>query len=216
MTLPERHLRIGVLMLALVLLVVAGAALFTASASHVVVDDPDDTRSPLDVRRVEVFGEKKPRWQVVTWPRWTTAGIWDAGYAMIMLDTIAGERADYYVLVGSHGRGLYAALFRDRRTKRDIKIADIRRVGRGDRKSFFVRIPLWRVNIGPNRVFYRWRVQTLFTGEGCRRACFDFAPEVGAIVEPLPIVTPTPTPTPTPTVTPTGSPSPSPSPSPSN
>ena len=197
--------RTVLLVVVLATLAVAGASLFSALASHVFVDDLNDTPGPLDVRSVELLGDKKPRWKVITWPRWTTAQVWDSGYATIMLDTFSGERSDYYILVGSNGRGLYAELFRDRRTKRDLKIADIQRVGRSDRESFYVRIPLWRVKIGPSRVFYRWRVQTMYTGYRCRLVCFDLAPDAGAVVEPLPLVTPTPTPTIT------GSPSPSPS-----
>jgi hypothetical protein len=193
------------MVVALTALAVGGASLFSAHASHVAVDDLNDTRGPLDVRRVELTGQKRPRWKVITWPRWTISDIFDKGYSVIFLDTFSGERADYFILVGSSGSGLYVELFRDRRTKRDLKIADIRRVGRGDRRSFYVRIPLGRLKIGPARTFYRWRVETLFTGERCRRVCFDLVPDAGAIVEPLPIVTPTPAPTIT------GSPSPTPS-----
>ena len=188
-------------------LAVAGASLFSALAAHVAVDDLDDTRGPLDVRRVELVGEKHPRWKVITWRRWTTRDVFDTGYSMILLDTVSTGRADYFILVGSSGNRLYAELFRDRVGKPDRKIADIRRVGRIDRKSFYVRLPLWRVKLGPNRAFYRWRVQTLFTGKHCRRVCFDLVPEAGAIAEPLP--RPTPTATPTPSITESPSPIPS-------
>jgi hypothetical protein len=50
-----------------------------------------------------------------------------------------------------------------------------------------VRIPLNRLNIGPSRRFYRWRVQTLFTGQGCGRVCFDPVPGPGRMyIQPLP------------------------------
>ena len=189
------------------MLAVAGASLFSALASHVAVDDLDDTRGPLDARRVELIGEKHPRWKVITWRRWTARDVFDTGYSMILLDTVSDRRADYFILIGSSGKRLYAELFRDLRGKPDRKIADIRRVGRSDRKSFYVRIPLWRVRVGPNRAVYRWKVQTLFTGKRCRRVCFDLVPDAGAIVEPVPL--PKPTPTPTPTITESPSPTPS-------
>lgn len=197
-------------MIAIVAVVVAVAAAgtfgFAAFANHLPVADTNDTSGPLDVRTVEVFGSKQPRWKVITWPRWTTAGLFDAGYAMVFIDTIGTERADYYILVGSAGTHLYADIFRDRQGKKDYKVFSVSRIGRADKKSFYVRIPLSKLKVGARRVVFRWRVQTLFTGDRCRRVCFDLAPDEGMVSEPLPFATPSPTPTPTPTPTATPSP----------
>ena len=152
-----------------------------------------------------MIGQEKPRWKVITFTRWTTAQIFDTGYGMIYLDTFGGQRADYYILVGSFGGRLYADLYRDRAEKRDIYVSAVSRVGRGDKSSFYVRLALRRMRIGERRTFFRWRAETLFTGDGCRRVCFDPVPDTGLVTEPLPLETPPPTPTPTPTPTPSPS-----------
>lgn len=184
-----------------------GALFLSASASHVPVNDPKDTRGLLDIRSVEVVDQEQPRWKVTTWSRWTTTQVFDYGYGTIYLDTRATPRPDYYILVGSAGTRMYAHLYRDRATKSDRYLGELRRVGRDDKRSFFVRIALKRLKVGDQRGFYRWRAESLFTGEGCRRVCFDPAPDDGFVSEPLPLVTPLPTPTPSATATPTPTPS---------
>lgn len=62
------------------------------------------------------------------------------------------------------------------------------------------------MRIGERRLVYNWYVQTMFTGERCRRVCFDLVPDQGVVAEPLPVVTPTTTPTTSPTPSPTQSP----------
>ena len=176
--------------------VTAGVLAFGAAANHLSPDDPNDTRGPLDVQKVEMDGTDFPRWRVVTFGGWTAAEMFDAGYITIVLDTFGSSRVDYYVLVGSNGRQLYGHLWRDRTNKRDFKVGTID-LWRTDRSEVSVRIPLGKMKIGEQRPFYRWRVETIFTGERCRRVCFDFVPDEGRIVEPLPIA-PSPTVTPTP------------------
>ena len=198
----RRTARRGIPLVAVLVLVSAVSAFWlAASASHLPVADANDTRGPLDVRRVEVLGQKRPRWKVITWSTWTTAQIFDTGYGTIYLDTFGNQRADYYILVGSFGHRLYANLYRDRAEKRDIFLRSLDRVGRSDKSSFYVRVALAGLRVGERRTFYRWRAETMFTGDRCRRVCFDPAPDVGSVTEPLPVVTPTPTPTPSPSTT---------------
>ena len=194
-------------------LIVAGAVAATlvavgASASHVEVVDPADTRGPLDVRVVRPAGSLTPRWKVITFGSWTTKQIWDFGFITINIDTIGTPRADYYIVVGSLGSRLFGELWRDRISKRDYRVSGVR-VWRADRSSATAKIPLEAMDFGPQRLTYSWYVQTMFTGERCRRVCFDLVPDQGVIEEPLPVVAPTPTPTPS--ATQTASPSPSPS-----
>jgi hypothetical protein len=189
---------------------VAGAFLFTASASHLPVSDPDDTKGLYDVREVNVRGTEKPRWKVITWREWTTAEVFDYGFSTIYIDTFGTPRPDYYILVGSLGSRLFAELFRDRVDRKDIDLGAVSRIGRSDKSSFYVRIRLRRMRVGANRALFRWRVETMFTGEHCRRVCFDHAPDTGTVVEPLPIPTPTVTPTPTPSPTSSQGPKPKP------
>lgn len=180
--------------------VAAVSVAFVAAASHLDVTDPNDTRGPLDVGRVESFGETQPSWKIVTFSSWSRAAIFDTGYVTVLFDTRAGPQPDYYVLVGSLGRRLYADLWRDRASKPDRRVAGVK-VWRADSASVSIKLPLDRMVIGSERTFYGWSVETLFTGERCRRVCFDFAPDEGAVVEPLPVPTPAVTITPSPSPT---------------
>lgn len=173
-----------------------------ASADHLPVTDANDTRGPLDIRRVEVTGKKRPIWKVTTYGRWSAAKIWDFGFITVFLDTVDSPRPDFYILIGSRGSHLYADLWRDRANKPDVKVGDLRRVWRTNRSAVSVRLPLSRVKIGRKRTFFRWFVESLFTGDRCRRVCFDLAPNDGPVVEPLPVETPPPSPTPSVTVSP--------------
>jgi hypothetical protein len=196
--------RSGLRVVILVSVAVAGAAslAFMASANHLDVTDPNDTRGPLDVRVVESNGRNRPSWKIITFSRWSRPEIFDAGYVTVLLDTRRAARPDYYILVGSRGTRLYADLWRDRESKPDYRVAKVK-VWRADKKSVSVKVPLKLMIVGTQRTFYRWTVETIFTGERCTRVCFDFVPDEGAVVEPLPVPSPTPTVTTTPSPSPT-------------
>ncbi len=182
-----------------------------ASASHVDATDPNDTRGLLDVRTVDHLGRSRPGWKVFTFSSWSRQDIFDSGYITVLLDTRQTARPDYYILVGSMGTHLYADLWRDRERHPDFRVAAVK-VWRPNNTSVAVRVPLKRMVVGEDRIFYRWSIETIFTGERCTRVCFDNVPDDGAVVEPLPVRTPTPTPTVSPTVSPTVTITPSPSP----
>lgn len=198
--------RLHVRLIAILIAALMGAAgiAFMASASHLDVGDPDDTRGRLDVQTVQTGGAKRPRWRIITFSSWSSRDLWDTGFVTVLLDTRKRIRPDYYILIGSKGTHMYAHLWRDRATKGDFKVSKVK-VWRPDRSSVSVKVPLRKMLIGNRRTFYRWSVETLFTGPRCIRVCFDFVPNEGAVVEPLPApsptvtITPTPTPTPTPT-----------------
>ncbi len=178
-----------------------------ARADHVVVQDMNDTNGLLDIRRAEVAGPRRPRFQVTTFERWRVGEIFDLGFTLVQLDTISTPRFDYYALVRSDGSRLRASLWRDRVSKRDYRIARLT-AWRLDRANVVVRVPLRLMRIGGRRVTYGWIVETIFTSDECRRTCLDFAPDEGRIDEPLPLPAPTVTPTVTPTPTITQSPAP--------
>ena len=194
--------RLGLVSVVVALATTAGL-LFSASASHLPVADPDDTRGLLDISRVEVEGTNRPKWKVITFPRWSTAEIFDYGYALVLIDTFNGQRPDYYILVGSLGSRLYADLFRDRESKKDVHVSALSLLGRADDRSFYVRLPLKKMKVGEQRTFFRWRIETLFTGDRCHNVCFDKAPDTGLVSEPLPLPTTSPSPSVTPTPSPT-------------
>lgn len=148
--------------------------------------DPRDTRGPLDVARVRTaLGSRTPVWSVRTHGTWATRPIWDRGYAIVWLDTRGGPQPNHYALLRSTGGGVSGALYRVR-AGRDVRMGSLR-TWRPNRRGISVRIPLARLRVGPNRAFYRWSVQTVFTGPNCRRVCFDPVPGPGRMfVQPLP------------------------------
>lgn len=185
------------------------AALLTsllASARHVDVRDPNDTRGALDIKRVAMADGRTAKWRIRTWQSWKVAELWDAGFFLVYLDTFGGSRADYYALVRAAGREMVGALYRDREGKRDIKIRSLRARHPAPR-LVDVSVPMGKVRRRGSRVF-RWYTLTLFSNKRCKRFCFDRAPNNGWISEPGPAPSPTvPPPTPTlPTPTPTPNP----------
>ena len=199
---------------ALAVCVVAAAVVpFVASADHGDLVDRNDTRGPFDVRRVDVGGGRLPRYDVVTFPRWDVAQVWDRSYALVYFDTFGGDAPDYYVLVRSDGYRMRASLYRDKLRKKDRILAEVKAWKPG-RRSFAVRVPLRKMRFPEQRLVYHWWVVTLHTGKSCRKVCFDRAPDTGKVTEPAPGAGQSPTPTPSITIpTPTLSPSASPSPS---
>lgn len=191
--------------LALCALVAAASVPLVASADHTGVRDPNDTKGPFDVRRVTVEGARRPRYDVVTFARWSVSRIWDRSYALLYFDTFGGEAADYYVLVRSDGHRMRARLYRDKARKKDRPLAFVK-AWRPGKRSFAVRAPLAKMKFPDERLVYYWWVQTLHSGPGCKNVCFDRAPNAQRVAEPVPGAEQSPTPTPTITVpTPTTS-----------
>ena len=187
-----------------------------ATAQHAVVEDGNDTRGTLDVRRVKLDFTSRPRWTIGTWGPWTVGQVWDRGYFLVHLDTFGSPRMDYYAFIRSDGYAMRGSLVRDRESRPDYTVSSVK-ASKGSRSTLRVRFPLSKMRIGRQRLSYRWNVQTILSGSRCATSCFDFAPDRGAVEEPIPgRVSPTPTPTitvtPTPTVTITPTPAPTDSP----
>jgi hypothetical protein len=159
-------------------------------AHHVDPRDRNDTRGPLDVKKVNVARRRTPRFEIITWRGWTARRIWDHGFALVRLDTFGSSRFDYYALVRSTGSGLRGDVFRDRERRPDRRLFAVRTT-KGSRRSFKVRIPLRRLRMSKSRTMYRWEIQTLFVGSRCRRTCFDFVPDQGPVRERNPFATTT-------------------------
>jgi len=176
-------------------LLVAALPVLLALASHRHVRDDNDVKGRLDLRKVSIYG--RPRvWNIQTYDGWSSRSIWDRGYLLVHLDTLGGERFDYYALVSSDGRGMEGVLFLDRAKKSDYRVTKLA-AWRSSRRGVKMRIPLHKTRIGEGRDFFRWQIRTLFTGRGCRRSCIDFAP-VAPVKEPLGQVQSSPTPSPSP------------------
>lgn len=176
-----------------------GAVIALAAPSfHGDIDDPNDTKGVLDVRRVRLDHEGGTEVTVITFARWTPASIWDRGNAYIFLDTAAQEVPEYFVLVRSTGSDLQASLWRDRRHGRDVLLRKLT-VRRKSPDGVSVSIPVKSLEFGPARESYSWWAATTFTSRLCRRTCVDRAPDSGAVEQWRPGMSPTP-PTPSPSV----------------
>jgi hypothetical protein len=194
---------------ALALLTVAGvtaAALAGDTSTRAQVEDPNDTKGMLDVRRVWFEPEGgPPGWTIVTFSPWTEELTRDRGYVFVYLDTTGGQRFDFYALILSNEHRLSGSLWRDPTRGPDVRISGLI-VKRDSDLSVSVRIPLGPVDIGAFRTMYRWTVVTTFTGRVCRATCVDRVPDEGAFEQPIGSPTPTTTPTVSPTVSPSLSP----------
>ena len=191
--------------------VVTAVALASGPSPRAQVQDPNDTRGLLDVRRVWFEPEiHPPRWTVVTYLPFTAEQTRDRGYVFVYLDTFGDEGFDYYALILSNGRHLSGSLWREPRRGPDVRLIGL--VVRHDSDTeVSVRIPLGQLDVGAFRTVYRWSVVTTFVGRNCRATCIDRVPDEGTFEQPIGSLTPTPTtsPTATPTPTPTLTPSPS-------
>ena len=162
----------------------------SARASHLNLKDGNDATGPLDVKEVNVWGNSPPRWRIFTYNGWSTAQLWDQGYIVVYFDTygpLKGKyaRYDYYALLSSNGYRMKGRLFRDFKSRRDVRIGKLGTTKPG-RRSVSVRIPVKRkMKIGEGRAAYRWYVRTISNGSGCGHVCMDRAPNDGGVVEPL-------------------------------
>ncbi len=194
----------GIAPFALVAATVVGVAVVAMAAGPVVpgpraqVDDPNDTRGPLDIRRVwfEDPADAPPNWTIVTYGPWHPKRLYDRGFTFVFLDTTGTDRAEYYVLIRSVGRALAGSLWRDPKRGGDIKLLPIG-VTRSSNASLTLEIPLRKLEVGPFRTYYGWYAVTTFTGRVCRATCIDRTPDTGAFDQPIGIPSPTPTGSPT-------------------
>ena len=162
-----------------------------ASARHTSVPDPNDTRGKLDIQEVTVEGSnKRPRWVVLTYERWTVEDIWDIGFATVHLDAYGDGAFDYYVIVRSDGSRLIASLYRDRDNKRDRFLRNVP-ADKPTRRTLEVSVPLSTIRVR-NSGTYRWFARSLFTSGRCQDTCIDRAPDSGAVSETVPDPLPTP------------------------
>ena len=173
-----------------------------AGAHDADITDANDTPGKLDIREVRL-GHKTgpPRWSIVTFGEWGTKQIWDRGYLIVMLDTRRGVAPEHYLLVRSAGTTLVGSLWRIRTVGPDSFLGPVP-VRRWSLRSATVQVGLARLEFGASRSFYRWWAETLFTGDLCRRTCHDRAPDVDAVLQWRPGMSPSPSPSPS------GSPSP--------
>jgi hypothetical protein len=157
-----------------------------ARADPTVITDPNDSMG-LDISRVTLAADVPPPvWTIRTFRSWTITKIWDRGYFNVELDTVAGALPEYRATIRSNGRRMLATLYHLRHDGKSMAIARLK-AHKVDARSVAVRIPLSKLNFGPDRSVYKWDVVTSFTSAKCSGGvCFDRAPDSGTARQPLP------------------------------
>jgi hypothetical protein len=157
-----------------------------ASADPSVLTDPNDS-SGLDVSRVTLAADVPPPvWTIRTFRSWTIPKLWDRGYFMVELDTIAGASAEYRAVARSNGKQMVGALYHIRNDGKNVQIGKLR-THKVDARSVSIQVPLSKLAIGPDRTSYKWDVLTSYTSAKCAHGvCFDRAPDSGSVEQPLP------------------------------
>ena len=174
--------------------VVTAVALAAGPSSRAQVQDPNDTRGLLDVRRVWFEPEvHPPRWTVVTYLPFAAEQTRDRGYVFVYLDTIGDEGFDYYAVILSNGRHLSGSLWREPKRGPDVRLMGLD-VRHDSDTEVSVRIPFGQLDVGGFRTVYRWSVVTTFAGRNCRATCIDRVPDEGTFEQPIGTLTPTPRP----------------------
>jgi RTX calcium-binding nonapeptide repeat (4 copies) len=136
--------------------------------------DPNDASGFLDVKQVRSSaGDPTPNWEVVTRPKWTLKAMWDHGYVIVFADTRGNVAPDYFVLAYSVGNDLRGSLYREMQNGGEVRLGGVF-VGKSGPRSLVLRLPL--DDVVRDRPFFRWSVQTLFTGKKCHIVCFDRSP----------------------------------------
>jgi hypothetical protein len=175
---------------------------FVAGAHDTDLTDPDDARGKLDIRRVALEHEgQPPRWTIVTFGRWRTYEMWDRGYLEVLIDTRRSTNPEYYLLLRADRWTLNGSLWRIHAYGPDSYLGTVT-VGRPSLRSVTVQVALWRLQFPETRDFYRWRVHTVVTSDGCPRTCHDHAPNGAWVLQWRPGRSPTPTFTSTSTASP--------------
>lgn len=143
--------------------------------------DPSDVRGPLDVAAVDTsLGGSPLSFRISVRGRIRAARVWDQGYAVVSFDTRGGDELDVHALVGWKKRRPFGLFLREG-SRSPAGRLKARRAGRS---GVLVKVPVSRLGMDPQRLYYRWSAQTMYTGRGCR-PCFDGAPEGGAYPQPL-------------------------------
>lgn len=146
------------------------------------IGDPDDTRGILDVRQVTAtLGVSPSSWRIGTFSRASKRRLWDEGYFVVSIDSRGDPAFDLHVLVKSSGRRLRALILRQG-GRQAIGRAG---AGRPGGRAVVVRVSPERLEIAPERPYFRWSVRSIFTAKGCR-PCVDVVPAAGEGAFPQP------------------------------
>lgn len=144
--------------------------------------DPNDTRGILDVRHVTAtLGVSPSTWRIDTFGRASKRRLWDEGYFVVSFDTRGDAGFDFHVLAKSSGRRMRALILRDG----GRNAVGRARAGRPGGRSVLIRVAPERLEIPPERSYFRWSVRSILTAPRCR-PCIDVVPPAGEGAFPQP------------------------------
>ena len=143
--------------------------------------DPADTRGPLDIALVDApTGQGSSTWRVSVRSRVKAMRLWDEGYVLLSFDTEGGEEFDVHAVARWERRRALGLLIRDGARSPSGRV----RVRRSGGRGVLVTVSLGQLGLDPQRLYYRWAAESIFTGPGCR-PCFDTVPGAGGYPQPL-------------------------------
>jgi hypothetical protein len=143
--------------------------------------DAADTRGPLDIALVDPPGDQSSTtWRVSVRGRIKPMRLWDEGYALLSFDTAGGEEFEVHAVVRWERRRALGLLIRDGSRSASGKV-QVRRAGP---RGILVTVPLGQLGLDPQRLYFRWAAETIFTGPGCR-PCLDGVPDARGYPQPL-------------------------------
>ena len=143
--------------------------------------DPADTRGPLDISLVDApIDPSSATWRISLRSRIKAMRLWDEGYVLLSFDTEGGEEFDVHALVRWERRRARGLLIRDGARSASGHVG----VRRSGSRGVFVTVSAGQLGLDPQRVYYRWAAETIFTGPGCR-PCFDSVPDSRGYPQPL-------------------------------
>lgn len=148
------------------------------------IEDPNDTRGVLDVRLVATtLGVSPSSWRIGTFGRASKRRLWDEGYFVVSVDSRGDPGFDLHVLVKSSGRRMRALILREGGRQAIGRTG----AGRPGGRAVLVRVAPERLEVPPERAYFRWSVRSILTAPRCR-PCVDVvpAPDLGAFPQPWP------------------------------
>jgi hypothetical protein len=146
------------------------------------IGDPNDSRGILDIRQVTAtLGASPSTWRIGTFGRASKRRLWDEGYFVVSFDSQGDPGFDLHVLLKSTGRRMRALILREG-GRQAIGRAG---AGRPGGRAVIVRVAPERLEIPPERAYFRWSVRSILTAQRCR-PCVDVVPAAGEGAFPQP------------------------------
>ena len=145
------------------------------------VQDPNDSSGPIDIGQLSLVRGMVPLFRIRTRSSWSVRATRDRAYFVVFLDTRGDADPEYQAQIRSNGRSVLGTLFSETRSG-ERPIGPLT-AGHPTGREAVVRVPLALMRFDPDRLIYRWSVETIFNRGVCPNACFDLAPEAQSVPE---------------------------------